>query len=135
MARSFQPVGLYGVLTGVSTPLGNLLVSLRFVLTSYPLIQTEHNGVQYLAVSPMPNLEYKPTLGSRQPSDAPGCIQIWGVIPAPKDAAGRVREPTRMKCELVLCVEGGPAVELKWMPMGAWDAVSNDYLPDMRCQE
>ena len=29
-----------------------------------------------------------------------------------------------MNCELVLCVGGGPALDLKWMPMGAWDDVS-----------
>jgi transcription factor C subunit 6 len=95
---------------------------------------TEHDGVQYLAVSPMPNLEYKPTLGSKQPKNTPGCIQIWGMVPALVNAVGIATEPNRMRCELVLCVEGGPALEIKWMPMGAWDAVSDCEL-SLRSEE
>jgi len=29
-----------------------------------------------------------------------------------------------MQCEAVLCVKGGAALDLKWMPLGARDAVS-----------
>lgn len=50
------------------------------------------------------------------------------MVPALTDSSGRVTEPNRMTCELVLCVEGGPALDVKWMPMGAWDAVSHDVL-------
>lgn len=74
----------------------------------------------------MPNLEYKPAVGSKQPRDAPGCIQIWSMVPALQDKAGKVKEPNRMGCELVLCVEGGPALQVKWMPMGVWDTVSHN---------
>lgn len=92
---------------------------------SYLLTWAEHDGVQYLAVSPMPNLDYQPTLGAKQPSDTRGCIQIWGMRHALLDAGGKVTQPNEMRCELVLCVEGGPALEIKWMPMGAWDTVSH----------
>lgn len=53
-----------------------------------------------------------PAIGGRCPPDTPGAIQIWSV-PSAGD-----QSPT---CEIVLCVDGGPATEVKWMPMGAWD--------------
>ena len=28
-----------------------------------------------------------------------------------------------MRCEMVLCVEHGNAMDIKWMPIGAWDEV------------
>ncbi len=33
-------------------------------------------------------------------------------------------DPGGMRCEMVLCVDGGAAMEIKWMPLGAWDEVS-----------
>ena len=26
-----------------------------------------------------------------------------------------------MRCEMILCVDGGSVMEIKWMPLGAWD--------------
>jgi hypothetical protein len=28
-----------------------------------------------------------------------------------------------IRCETVLCIEGGAAMQIKWMPLGAWDEV------------
>lgn len=84
----------------------------------------EFDNVQYLAVSPMPHIDYKPAMGTKQPASTPGCIQIWAAQSPVIDVRGNISEAGGMNCELVLCIKGGPALEVKWMPMGAWDAVS-----------
>ena len=66
---------------------------------------------QCLAVSTLPGLSYDPYIGMRVASDTPGSIQIWSMD----------KDDTR--CEMVLCVDGGPVMEVKWMPLGAWDDV------------
>lgn len=39
------------------------------------------------------------------------------------EAGAGADEGERAKCEMVLCVQGGPVVGCRWMPMGAWDDV------------
>lgn len=65
-------------------------------------------GIQHLAVSTAYN---DLPIGSCGPSDARGAIQVWSVN----------AEGTLARCELVLCVQGGAALDLKWMPLGGWD--------------
>lgn len=72
----------------------------------------------------MPHIDTRPAMGARYASDAPGCIQIWSVTRPLLDGAGTVVDAGGMRCELVLCIEGGPATFVKWMPLGAWDVVS-----------
>lgn len=63
-------------------------------------------------------------MGQKHPAATPAAIQIWSVVAPlldqPSEGQG---EPGKMRCEMVLCVRGGPAMQLKWMPMGAWDEV------------
>ncbi|KAF9023470.1 hypothetical protein BDZ89DRAFT_1069825 [Hymenopellis radicata] len=64
---------------------------------------------QYLAVAPFPTKNHSPDVGIRAPRPALACIQIWAC-----DASG-------MRCETVLCVESGPAYDLKWCPLPSHD--------------
>lgn len=59
------------------------------------------------------------------------CIQIWSLSSAPKSPASKKSKPMpkgadtgQMKCEMVLCLDTGPAYELKWCPLPSHDAVS-----------
>lgn len=83
----------------------------------------EFHYAQYLAVSPLPHIETRPALGEKWPRDTTACIQIWSITPPNIASDGKVIEESRMKCEMVLCVKGGSAMDLKWMPLGAWDEV------------
>lgn len=65
-------------------------------------------SVQFLAIS---TAQSDSAIGSRGPPDAPGVIQVWTVN----------HEANKARCGLVLCLEGGAALDLKWMPLGAWD--------------
>ena len=65
----------------------------------------------------MPHIDTSPAMGERWPRETPGGIQIWSVVPGEADLKGE------MRCEMVLCVDGGAAWDVKWMPLGAWDEV------------
>jgi transcription factor C subunit 6 len=85
---------------------------------------TEYDGAQYLALSTLPSLDSQPAIGDKWASDSKGCIQIWAAVPPSVNEKGAVIDGGSARCELVLCVDGGPIHDLKWMPMGAWDDVS-----------
>jgi transcription factor C subunit 6 len=76
----------------------------------------------------MPHLDTKASIGQKWPTNSPAAIQIWGAAPPILDSQDKVRVEGHMSCELVLCVGGGPALDLKWMPMGAWDDVSISFV-------
>ncbi|KAG6882978.1 hypothetical protein C0993_008426 [Termitomyces sp. T159_Od127] len=63
---------------------------------------------QYLAVAPFPSASHSPDIGAK-------VVQ----------RGRKHKEPDlgEMKCEMVLCVEGGPAHELKWCPLPSHDDV------------
>jgi hypothetical protein len=85
---------------------------------------TEYDGAQYLALSTLPSLDSQPAIGDKWAPDSKGCIQIWAAVPPTVNEKGAVIDGGSARCELVLCVDGGPVHDLKWMPMGAWDDVS-----------
>lgn len=69
------------------------------------------------------------------PPETKGSIQIWSLLPPPKQSAQEDQDEEEdvamegernggMVCELVLCVEGGNAMQIRWMPLGVWDEVS-----------
>ncbi|KAG8886435.1 hypothetical protein FRB98_001296 [Tulasnella sp. 332] len=74
-------------------------------------------GKQYLAVGPSTSKDFSPPIGSRLSRPAPACIQIWSMGPSPDDEGEAV-----MRCEMVLCVDCGPAQSLKWCPLPSHDA-------------
>ena len=67
-------------------------------------------------------------MNSRLTRKSPSCIQIWSYAPpqAPEvehedDHVGR---HAVVRCEMVLCIEGGPAHEIKWCPLPSHGKVS-----------
>ncbi|WWD19510.1 hypothetical protein CI109_103971 [Kwoniella shandongensis] len=98
----------------------------------YPTAKSADFGnAQYLAVSTLPHIETRPAMYEKWPRSSHGSIQIWSLTPSENvqgDDAMNASEsgPTGasaggMRCEMVLCVQGGPVMEIKWMPLGAWD--------------
>ncbi|KAK0439584.1 hypothetical protein EV421DRAFT_2010452 [Armillaria borealis] len=67
---------------------------------------------QYLAVAPFPTSEHSPEIGVREPRPLYACIQIWCL------------KPEGLSCELVVCIDSGPAYELKWCPLPSHDPIS-----------
>ncbi|KAL0581909.1 hypothetical protein V5O48_000139 [Marasmius crinis-equi] len=102
---------------------------------------------QYLAVSAFPSRQHSPEIGKRRNTGAPtpGNIQIWSLSPTKEKAANQAKPKSRkgkakatnedadgdqvmsdaqgtedigkMRCEMVLCLESGPAHSLKWIPL------------------
>ena len=80
---------------------------------------TSNTSIHHLAVSTVKDLEDRPAIGVRRPRSDKAAIQIWSL-----DTDRSSGEPgNRMRCELILCIQGGAALDLKWMPMGARDEV------------
>ncbi|KAH7924733.1 hypothetical protein BV22DRAFT_1195685 [Leucogyrophana mollusca] len=73
---------------------------------------------QYLAVAPFPSRSHAPNIGSKTQRPTPACVQIWALqtVRRAKSADG-----AEMTCEMVLCLDGGPAHEVKWCPLPAHD--------------
>ncbi|KAG1782384.1 hypothetical protein EV702DRAFT_378896 [Suillus placidus] len=75
----------------------------------------------YLAIAPFPSRSHSPMIGAKVQRPVPACVQIWslqskrGASQADRSLAGE------MKCEMVLCLESGPAFEIKWCPLPSHD--------------
>ncbi|KDR69360.1 hypothetical protein GALMADRAFT_256215 [Galerina marginata CBS 339.88] len=65
-----------------------------------------------------PSQAHSPEVGRKVARPSYACIQIWSLV-ASQDGA----DPDRgeMKCEMVLCLDIGPAYELKWCPLPSHD--------------
>ncbi|TFY64676.1 hypothetical protein EVJ58_g2459 [Rhodofomes roseus] len=83
---------------------------------------------QYLAVALFPSNTHSPVIGVRAQRPMHACIQIWSLSRS-ADAMD-VDEITdvdngddlgEMRCEMVVCIESGPAFELKWCPLPSND--------------
>lgn len=86
---------------------------------------------QYLAISTLPDLDTQPLIGQKAHPQEKGSIQIWSLVPVTQalsggDGEGQTSSPSQsaLRCEMVLCIKGGSATEIKWMPLGAYDEVS-----------
>ncbi|KZT23993.1 hypothetical protein NEOLEDRAFT_1170475 [Neolentinus lepideus HHB14362 ss-1] len=87
---------------------------------------------QYLAVGPFPSRSHSPDIGAKVARPTHACIQIWSLSPSSEDVEmsdanedeneGSEHDTGQMKCELVVCIESGPAHELKWCPLPAHDS-------------
>ncbi|KAF9462752.1 hypothetical protein BDZ94DRAFT_707255 [Collybia nuda] len=89
---------------------------------------------QYLAVAPFPTRSYSPEIGVRVQRPSNACIQIWTLSSAELQENGTESpsgkfDQAQIKCEMVLCIEGGPAHELKWCPLPAHDIRSDSKRP------
>ena len=93
-----------------------------------PYVGLKHK--QYLAVAPFPSRNHSPTIGVRVHRPAHACIQLWSLSKSANgmdvdDNADIVQgeDPGEMRCEMVVCIESGPAFELKWCPLPANDSM------------
>ncbi|KAH9950220.1 hypothetical protein B0H21DRAFT_561975 [Amylocystis lapponica] len=92
---------------------------------------------QYLAVAPFPSQMHEPLIGVRVKKPAHACIEIWSLSSPPnaihRDNPANVNREAgsktthrlhgEMRCEMVVCIDSGPAFELKWCPLPSNDAV------------
>ncbi|KAF8177239.1 hypothetical protein BJ912DRAFT_986062 [Pholiota molesta] len=81
---------------------------------------------QYLAVAPFPSQSHSPDIGRKVSRPSYACIQIWALSSARKSTSPRknsLKSPDfgRMKCEMVICIDSGPAYDLKWCPLPSHD--------------
>ncbi|KAH9980956.1 hypothetical protein BGW80DRAFT_1162238 [Lactifluus volemus] len=77
----------------------------------------------YLAVAPLPSRAHSPEIGVRVPHPLRACVQIWSVSPS-SGVEGPSDDKGEMRCVAVLCIESGPALELKWCPLPSHDPLS-----------
>ncbi|TDL27316.1 hypothetical protein BD410DRAFT_818788 [Rickenella mellea] len=89
---------------------------------------------QYLAVAPFPSQPHSPQIGIKRSRPSPACIQIWslsrndsGVMEAQGDASDVEDGIGKVDCEMILCIDSGPAYELKWCPLPTNDSWSDPH--------
>ncbi|KAF9006150.1 hypothetical protein BDQ17DRAFT_1352845 [Cyathus striatus] len=75
------------------------------------LSKETRNYKQYLAIAPFTSNSHSPEIGVKVHRPSYACDK--GV----------------MRCEMVLCLQGGPAFELKWCPLPAHDELDDDTRP------
>lgn len=83
---------------------------------------------QYLAVAPFPSHSHSPDIGRRVCRPSYACIQIWSLestqeFPSGGKAPSQTPDRGLMKCKMVLCLDSGPAYDLKWCPLPSHDSV------------
>ncbi|KAJ3763895.1 hypothetical protein EV360DRAFT_77973 [Lentinula raphanica] len=92
----------------------------------HPDTREEYGHTYYLAVGPLPSQSHSPEIGIRVQRPSKACIQIWSLRPdtnATSNPTGETvdmlseQDPGMMRCDLVICVDSGPAYELKWCPL------------------
>ena len=75
---------------------------------------------QYLAIAPFPSRSHSPDIGRKvkRPSHSCSNIQIWSLSPSRNVSKNKSKVPDfgQMKCEMALCLDSGPAYDLRWCP-------------------
>ena len=81
----------------------------------------------YLAVAPLPSRAHSPEIGIKVTRPSRSCIQLWSL--GPSASVGQSGDDKgEMHCEMVLCMDSGPALELKWCPLPSHDPVCPESL-------
>jgi hypothetical protein len=85
---------------------------------------------QYLAVAPFPSRSHSPDIGRKVKRPSHSCIQIWSLSPARNVSKNKSKVPDfgQMKCEMLLCLDSGPAYDLRWCPLPSHDLVLTTIL-------
>ncbi|KJA17904.1 hypothetical protein HYPSUDRAFT_145776 [Hypholoma sublateritium FD-334 SS-4] len=81
---------------------------------------------QYLAVAPFPSQSHSPDIGRKVCRPSYACIQLWTLESTQKSAStrkspGKTPDRGHMKCKMVVCLDSGPAYDLKWCPLPSHD--------------
>jgi transcription factor C subunit 6 len=124
----------YGAWTGAQSTLMIDLVNV-FVYPSVPKLIVSSTGRsyrQYLAVAPFPSQSHSPDIGTRVKRPSHACIQIWSLGPTSernRNDGWDTLEDNKpdvggMICEMVICIESGPAHQIRWCPLPSHDSVS-----------
>lgn len=91
-------------------------------------LQSVRSFKQYLAVGPLSSSTHVPEVGVSVRHPTKASIQIWSLSPSrdlAEDKHPESPDPGQLKCEMVLCIDAGSALELKWCPLPSHDSVSN----------
>jgi transcription factor C subunit 6 len=96
--------------------------------TAHDMWTIARNFKHYLAIAPVPSRSHAPSIGAKVSLPSPACVQIWALRPSTPDENAMdddvpQRDPAEIRCEMVLCLEGGPAQDIKWCPLPAHDRV------------
>lgn len=97
----------------------SLDVSLTFIIIApwfMPCRSSARKGTQYLALAPLPSLNYRTTFHGS--THCPSCIQIWSISPT---RAPDKSQDMEVACLLVACIDDGPVKDLKWAPLPSHD--------------
>jgi transcription factor C subunit 6 len=89
---------------------------------TYPDDRPRRGYKHYLAIAPFSSRSHSPMIGAKAQRPVPACIQIWSL--QSKKGNGSQADGSlagEMKCEMVLCLESGPAFEIKWCPLPSHD--------------
>ncbi|KAI9459447.1 hypothetical protein BJY52DRAFT_1186406 [Lactarius psammicola] len=79
----------------------------------------------YLAVAPFPSRTHSPSVGVKVARPSRACMQLWSLGPSPgAEGSDDDDDKGEMRCEMVLCIDSGPALELKWCPLPSHDPLS-----------
>ncbi|KAF5368890.1 hypothetical protein D9758_003108 [Tetrapyrgos nigripes] len=120
----------------VACSLGPFGSQTRVEMNMFQTLKMACSYKQYLAVAPFPSASHSPEIGIRVTRPSPACIQIWSFSPtstastvddaaqAPTFSSGA--DPGQMKCEMIVCIDSGPAHELKWCPLPSNSSLSQD---------
>ncbi|KAI0063453.1 hypothetical protein BV25DRAFT_1915354 [Artomyces pyxidatus] len=81
----------------------------------------------YLAVAPFPSRSHSPEVGVKLARPFHACIQIWTLSSSPALGSTSSQDTGVMRCEMVVCIDSGPAYELKWCPLPSHDSLENPY--------
>ncbi|KAG2106769.1 uncharacterized protein F5147DRAFT_699964 [Suillus discolor] len=89
---------------------------------TYPDDRPHRGYKHYLAVAPFSSRSHSPMIGAKVLRPVPGCIQIWGLESKRENTSQEDRSLAgEIKCEMVVCLESGPAFEIKWCPLPSHD--------------
>ncbi|KAI0306286.1 hypothetical protein B0F90DRAFT_1688642 [Multifurca ochricompacta] len=77
----------------------------------------------YLAAAPFPSRTHSPEIGVKVARPQRACVQLWTLVPS-SDTDRTDDDRGEMQCEMVLCIDSGPALELKWCPLPSHDPLA-----------
>ncbi|KAG2154101.1 hypothetical protein DEU56DRAFT_773050 [Suillus clintonianus] len=89
---------------------------------TYPDDRPRRGYKHYLAIAPFSSRSHSPMIGAKAQRPVPACVQIWGLqSKQANDSQADQSSVGELKCEMVLCLESGPAFEIKWCPLPSHD--------------
>ncbi|TFK64273.1 hypothetical protein BDN72DRAFT_889630 [Pluteus cervinus] len=100
---------------------------------THPAERVSRSHKQYLAVAPSSSRAHTIDIGVKVQRPFNACIQIWSLAPEGMDNEDAMDISSSnagyMRCEMVICVDSGPAHEVKWCPLPSHDSESASIRP------